>query len=127
MVSDIGQFRFLDQETEDPGVYGIYQYVSETFYSLLVNTNKKLSKIYSTWHLISRTHLLDRHQISNNVENIDQRCVRLFYCKSGLGLLDLEEIIALREEIKLFIKNVNNPENKKIFSERGKRFRENFS
>ena len=121
MVNDIGQFRFLDQEIEDPGVYSIYQYVSETFYLLLVNTNKKLSKIYSTLYLISQTHLLDRHQISNNVENIDQRCVRLFYCKSGL-----EEIIARREKIKLFIKNVNNPENKKIFSEKGKRFRENF-
>ena len=99
MVNDKGQFRFLDQEIEDPGFYGIYQYISETFYSLLVNTNKRLKEIYSTWYLISQTHLLDGHQISSNVENIDQRVVRLLYCKSGLGLLDLEEIIAPIEEI----------------------------
>ena len=99
VINDKGQFRFLDQEIEDPGFYGIYQYISETFYSLLVNTNKRLKEIYSTWYLISQTHLLDGHQISNNVENIDQRVVRLLYCKSGLGLLDLEEIIAPIEEI----------------------------
>ena len=49
MVNDKGQFRFLDQEIEDSGVYGIYQYVSETIYSLLVNTNKRLNEIHSTW------------------------------------------------------------------------------
>ena len=41
-----------------------------------------------------------------------------FFCKSGLGLLELEEIIAPRDKIKLFIKKVNNPENKNYFSER---------
>ena len=49
VVNDKGQFRYLDQEIEDSGVYGIYQYVSETIYSLLVNTNKKLNEIHSTW------------------------------------------------------------------------------
>ena len=76
--------------------------------------------------MISRTHLLDGHQISNNVENIDQGGVMLFYCKSGLGLLDLEEIIAPREEIKLFMKKVNNPESKNYFSERVRDFEKIF-
>ena len=79
VVNDRGQFRFLDQEIEDSGVYAIYQYVSETIYSLLVNTNKRLNEIHSTWYLIFRTHPLDRHQVSNKVENIDQRGVRLFF------------------------------------------------
>ena len=70
--------------------------------------------------MISQTHLLVGHQISNNVENIDQRGVRLFNCKSELELLDLEEIIAPREEIKLFIKNTNNAENKNYFLERAR-------
>ena len=70
--------------------------------------------------LISQTYLLVGHQISNNVENTNQRGVRLFYCKSELELLDLEEIIALREEIKLFIKSVNNSEKKNYFLERAR-------
>ena len=91
-----------------------------------MNTNKRLNEIYNTWYLILQTHLLDGHQTSKNVETIDQRGVRLFYCKSVLGLLDLEEIIAPREEIKLFIKNVNNPENKNYFSERVRDFKKIF-
>ena len=50
VVNDKGQFSFLDQEIENPGVCSIYQYVSETFYALLVNTNKRLNEIYSTWY-----------------------------------------------------------------------------
>ena len=91
-----------------------------------MNTNKRLNEIYNTWYLILQTHLLDGHQTSKNVETIDQRGVKLFYCKSGLGLLDLEEIIAPREEIKIFIKNVNNPENKNYFSERVRDFKKIF-
>ena len=88
VVNVKGQFRFLDQEMKDQGVYAIYQYVSETFYSLLLNTNKRLIEICSTWYLVSQTHLFGRHSIHNNVENMDQRGVRLFYCKSYLGLLE---------------------------------------
>ena len=76
--------------------------------------------------MISQTHLLGGHQISNNVGNIDQRGVSLFYCKSGPGLLDLEEIIAPRDEIKLVIKTVNNPENKNYFSENVRDFEKIF-
>ena len=88
VVNDKGQFRFLDQEMEDPGVYAIYQHVSETFYSLLLNTNKRLNEICSTWYLVPQTHLFDKHSICNNVENMDQRGARLFYCKSYLGSLE---------------------------------------
>ena len=73
--------------------------MSETFYLLLVNTNKRLNEIYNTWYLILQTHLLDGHQTS---------------------------IIVPREEIKLFIKNVNNPENKNYFSERVRDFKKIF-
>ena len=91
-----------------------------------MNTNKRLNEIYNTWYLILQTHLLDGHQTSKNVETIDQRGVRLFYCKSGLGLLDLEEIIAPREEIKSFIKKVNNPESKNYFPESERDFEKIF-
>ena len=76
--------------------------------------------------MILQTHILEGNQISINVENIDQRGSRLFYCKSGEGLLDLEEVIAPKKEIKLFIKNVNNPENKNYFSERVRNFEKMF-
>ena len=76
VVNVKGQFRFLDQEMKDQGVYAIYQYVSETFYSLLLNTNKRQIEICSTWYLVSQTHLFGRHSIRNNVENMDQRGVR---------------------------------------------------
>ena len=56
VVNDKGQFRFLDQEIEDPGVYGIYQYVSETFYSPLVNTNKRLNVRISCMRISSVSH-----------------------------------------------------------------------
>ena len=32
LVNEIGQFKFLDNEIKDPGWYGLYQYLSETFY-----------------------------------------------------------------------------------------------
>ena len=44
LVNETGQFKFLDNETKDPGRYGLYQYISETFYSVLLKTNKRFPK-----------------------------------------------------------------------------------
>ena len=39
-VNDTGQFKFLDNEIKKPGRYGLYQYISETFYSILSKLTK---------------------------------------------------------------------------------------
>ena len=130
LVNETGQFKFLDNEIKDPGRYGLYQYISETFYSVLLKTNKRLNEIYSTWYHIPKNNLLNGHLILKNfqsTEHIDQRGVRLFYCRFGQGYQDLDEILAPREEIELFSRNINNPDNRIFFFGEDQRFRKNFS
>ena len=39
LLNETEQFKFLGNEIKDPGRYGSYQYISETFYSILLRTN----------------------------------------------------------------------------------------
>ena len=59
-------------------------------------------------------------------QDIDQRGVRLFYFNNVSGDLNMDEMIALRTEIDLCIKNVNNQDNKNYFSERERDFEKIF-
>ena len=114
LVNETGQFKFLNNEIKDPGRYVLYQQISETFYSILLKANKRLNKIYSTWYHIPKSTLLNGELILKNFEStqhIDQRGVRLFYCRFGQGFQNLDEILALRQEIELLSRNINNPVN----------------
>ena len=61
LLNETEQFKFLDNEIKDPGWYRSYQYISETFYSILLKTNKRLHKIYSTSYHIPKNTLLNGH------------------------------------------------------------------
>ena len=126
LINDKHQFRCLDYKIKNPCYYSIYHYASQTFHSLLLQMNKRLSGIYSTWYLISTKILIDAHLINDNIEQLDQRVVRLFFVKFGVGYLDLHEIIAPREESKLFISYKNNHQHKNYFSDRIRTFEKIF-
>ena len=83
LVNDKHQFRYLDYKIKNPCYYIIYHYVSQSFHSLLLQRNKRLGGIYSTWYVISTKILIDGHPINDNIEQIDQRVVRLFFVKFG--------------------------------------------
>ena len=51
---------FCIDQIADAGSHGIYRYVSESFYNVLLNTNPRLKEIYHTWYLISRENLTTR-------------------------------------------------------------------
>ena len=106
--------------------HGIYHYVSESFYNVLLNTNPCLKEIYHTWYLISRENLTEEHPLLMYNQDIDQRGVRLFYFNNVSGDLNMDEMIAPRTEIDLCIKNVNNQDNKNYFSERERDFEKIF-
>ena len=121
LANETGQFKFLDNETKDLGRHGLYQFISETFYFTLLKTNKTLNESYSTWYHIPENTLLNGHLILKNfksTEHIDQRSVRLFYCRFDQGYKNLDEILAPREETQIFSRNVNNPVNIIFFFER---------
>ena len=46
----------------------------------------------------------------------------VIYCRFGQGYQNLDEILALREEIEIFSKNINNPDHRNFFFERIKDF-----
>ena len=97
----------------------MYQLISETFYFTLFKTNKTLNESYSTWYHIRENTLLNGHLILKNfrsTEHVDQRSVRLFYCRLDQGYQNLDEILASREEIQIFSRNMNNPVNTIFFS-----------
>ena len=71
VVNEAGQFKFLDNEIKDPGQYWLYQYISETFYSILLKTNERLNEIYSTWYHIPKNTLLTGHLI---LKNFQKKC-----------------------------------------------------
>ena len=61
---------------------------NKTFYSISLITNKRLNEIYSTWYHLPKNTLLNGHLLLINfqsTEHIDQRSIRLFYCRFGEG------------------------------------------
>lgn len=43
------KFRFLDEEIKNPGIYSIYHYINESFYSILLNSNPCITEAYLTY------------------------------------------------------------------------------
>ena len=82
--------RFLDKEIQNPFTYGVYHYLSESFYSILVNKNSRRLDIYSSWYNISKNsrYNISKHNISWPLEHFDERGIRLFYCRHGLVKMD---------------------------------------
>ena len=80
-----------------------------------MNTNLRLKEIYYTWYLISKENLLKGHPLLTYNQDIDQRGVRLLYFNNASGDLNTDEMIAPRTEINLYIKSVNNQDNKNYF------------
>ena len=103
-----------------------HHYISETFYSSLLRTQKRLNETYNTWYSISRTNISNGHPLSKAIKNINEKGLRLFYCNKNLGQFDVEEFVAPIEDIKLFIRNSKNPDNKNDFFERVRKFKEIF-
>ena len=119
IVNDQGQFKFLGKDIEDLGPYGVYHYISETFYQLLKETNSWLNDLYNTGYLISKSNFQKGHSVTKNIKStIDPVGIRLFYTNLDQGYQHIDQIIAPREEINLYIKNSNNPYNRNYFSER---------
>ena len=96
---------------------------------------------YSTWHWISKNTLtqgtyynpvnkttVGRHLVlRRKTENLtDERGVRLFYAKRGLGYQPLENSLAPIQEIFSFSANTTNTENKNYFAERIRDFEKMF-
>ena len=127
IVNDQGQFKFLGKDIEDLGPYGVYHYISETFYQLLKETNSWLNDLYNTWYLISKSNFQKGHPVPKNIKlTIDLVGIRLFYANFDQGYKDIDQIIAPREEKNLYIKNFNNPYNRNYFSERIRNFKKYF-
>ena len=134
VVNKYSEFKFLgSQVVPYQGPYGLYQYIPETFYNILVKSNKELKNSYSTWHWISKNTLtqgtyynpinkttVGRHLVlRRKTENLtDERGIRLFYTKSGLGYQPLENSLAPIQEIFSFFANATSTENKNYFAER---------
>ena len=128
IVNDQGQFKFLGKAIEDPGPYGLYHYISMTFYQLLKETNTQLNDLYNMWYLISKLNFQKGHPVAKNIKStIGPVGIRLFYPNLDQGYQDIEQLIAPREEINLYIKNSNNQYNKNCFSERIRIFEKNIS
>ena len=103
-----------------------HHYISETFYSSLLRTQKRLNETCNTWDSISRANISNGYPLSKAIKNIDEKGPRLLYCNKNLGEFDVEEFIAPIEDIKLFIRNSKNPDNKNEFFERVREFNEIF-
>ena len=90
-----------------------------TFYQLLKETNTQLNDLYNMWYLISKLNFQKGHPVAKNIKStIGPVGIRLFYPNLDQGYQDIEQLIAPREEINLYIKNSNNQYNKNCFSER---------
>ena len=107
----------------------------------MVESNKELKNSYSMWHWISKNTLtqgtyydpvnkttVGRHLVlRRKTENLtDERGMRLFYAKSGLGYQPLENSRAPIQEIFSFSANATNTENKNYFAERIRDFEKMF-
>ena len=65
-----------------------HHYVSKTFYSSLLRTQKRLNEIYNTWYSISKANISNGHPLLKAIKNIDEKGLRLFYCnKNGVNLM----------------------------------------
>ena len=142
VVNKYSEFKFLGSRVVPyQGPYGIYQYIPETFYNILVKSNKELKNSYSMWHWISKNTLtqgtyydpinkttVGRHLVlRRKTENLtDERGIRLFYAKSGLGYQPLENSLAPIQEIFSFSANATSTENKNYFAERIRDFEKMF-
>ena len=95
--------------------------------SFLKETNNWLNDLYNTWYLISKSNFQKGHPVPKNIKlTIDPVGIRLFYANFDQGYKDIDQIIAPREEINLYIKNSNNPYNRNYFSERIRNFTKYF-
>ena len=108
MLNKYGQF-----DIRKDGFY--YHYISEKFYSSLLRTQKRLNEIYNSWYSISKANISNGHPLSKAIKSKDEKGLRLFYCNNNLGEFDVEQFIALIDDIKLFIRKSKNPDNKKYF------------
>ena len=142
VVRKYNKFKFLgSQVVPSQRPYGVYQYIPEAFYNILVNSNTELENSYRTWYWISKNTLKQGSYcdsinkttlggppvLRRKTENLtDERGIRLFYTKNGLGYQPLENSLAPIEEIKFFTKNASNPTNKTYVSERIQDFEKNF-
>ena len=45
IVNNQGQFKFLGKDIENPSPYGVYHYISETFYQVLKGTNSGVNDL----------------------------------------------------------------------------------
>ena len=108
LVNEKWQFKFLENKMENLRRYGLNHFISETFYSISWKINKRLNEIYSTWYHLPKNTLLNGHLILiifQSTDHIDQRSVRLFYCRFGEGDQNLDDIFVPREEIEIFNRN----------------------
>ena len=65
-----------------------HHYISETFHSSLLRTQKRLNEIYNTWYSISKANISNGHPLLKAIKNIDEKGLRLFYCnKNGVNLM----------------------------------------
>ena len=132
VVNKYSEFKFLGSRVV-PYQGPIYQYIPETFYNILVKSNKELKNSYSMWHWISKSTLtqgtyydpinkttVGRHLVlRRKTENLtNKRGIRLFYAKSGLGYQPLENSLVPIQEIFSFSANATSTENKNYFAER---------
>ena len=69
IVNNQGQFKFLRKDIEDPGQYGVYHYISKTFYQLLKETNSRLNDLYNMWYLISKSNFQKSHVVPKNIKS----------------------------------------------------------
>ena len=107
----------------------------------MVKNNKELKNSYSTWHWISKNTLtqgtyydpinkttVGRHLVlRRKPENFtDERGIRFFYAKSGLGYQPLENSLAPIQEVFSFSANATSTENKNYFAEHIRDFEKTF-
>ena len=83
--------------------------------------------MYNTWYLISKSNFQKGHPVPKNIKStIDPVGIRLSHANLDQGYKDIDQVIALREEINFYIKNSNNPYNRNYFSERTRIFEKIF-
>ena len=61
-----------------------------------------------------------------STEHINQKSIRLFYCRFGQGYQNLDEILEPKKENEIFSNNINNPDNRIFFFKRIRDFVKNF-
>ena len=91
IVNDQGQFKYLGKDIEDPCPYGVYNYISETFYQFSKETNSRLNDLYNTWYLISKSNFQKGDSVAKNIKStIDPVEIRLCYANLEQGYQDID-------------------------------------